>query len=146
MSDVSVLSHQYKTASELSQTINRAVIALKKACLDLPGAEAITPEQGEAHRRGLVELLEASIALLAPPEAQHLNEASAARVPGALMARLQAKRRGDLAYFLDDLERAAARLRQEPAQPTDADFDLLDQLAAAADAETSSLFRRLMRI
>jgi len=62
------------------------------------------------------------------------------------MARLQAKRRGDLAYFLDDLERVAARLRDEPAQLTDVDFDLLDQLAAAADAETSSVFRRLMRI
>jgi hypothetical protein len=146
MSDVSVLSHQYKTASELSQTINRAVIALKKAYLDLPGAEAITPEQCDAHRRCLAELVEVFIALLAPPGAQHLDEASAARVPGALMARLQAKRRGDLAYFLDDLERLAARLRDEPAQPTDVDFDLLDQLAAAADAETSSVFRRLMRI
>ena len=146
MSDVSVLSHQYKAASELSQTINRAVIALKKACLDLPGAEIITPEQCDAHRHCLVELLEAFIALLAPPGAQHLDDASAARVPGALMVRLQAKRRGDLAYFLDDLERVAARLRQEPVQMTTADFDLLDQLAAAADAETSSLFRRLMRI
>jgi hypothetical protein len=146
MSDVSVLSHQYKMASELSQTINRAVIALKKACLDLPGAEAITPEQCAVHRRCLAELLEAFIALLAPPGAQHLDEASAARVPGALMARLQAKRRGDLAYFLDDLERVAARLCEEPAQLTSVDFDLLDQLAAAADAETSSVFRRLMRI
>jgi hypothetical protein len=146
MSDVSVLSHQYKTASELSQTINRAVIALKKACLDLPGGEAITPEQCDAHRRRLAELLEMFSALLAPPGAQPLDEATAARVPGALMARLQAKRRGDLAYFLDDLHRVAARLRDEPAQLAWTDFDLLDQLAAAADAETSSLFRRLMRI
>jgi hypothetical protein len=145
MSDASVLSHQYKTASELSQTINRAVITLKKACLDLPGAEALIPEQCDAHRRCLGELLEAFIALLAPDGAQRLDEASAARVPGALVARLQAERRGDLGYFIDDLERVATRLREEPAQLTDADFDLLDQLAAAADAEASSVFRRLMR-
>jgi hypothetical protein len=145
MSDASVLSHQYKTASELSQTINRAVIALKKACLGLPGAETLIPEQCDAHRRCLAELLEAFVALLVPPEAPRRDDASAARVPGALVARLQAERRGDLAYFLDDLERVAARLREAPEQLTDADFDLLDRLAAAADAEASSVFRRLMR-
>ena len=52
MSDVSVLSHAYKTASELSQSINQAVIALKKVHLDLPGAEAISRRQSGTHRRG----------------------------------------------------------------------------------------------
>ena len=42
MSDVSVLSHEYKTASELSQALNRDLIVLKKASLGLPGAEHIS--------------------------------------------------------------------------------------------------------
>jgi hypothetical protein len=145
MGDVSVLSHEYKAASELSQTINWAVIALKKVRLGLPGAEAITPEQLDTHRRCIAELLDAFVALLAFTGAHGLDEAIAARIPGALVARLQAERRGDLAYYLDDLQQAVARVRQGPAQLTAGDFVLLDQLAAAADAETSNVFRRLMR-
>jgi hypothetical protein len=145
MSDVSVLSHAYKTASELSQTINQAVIALKKVYLDLPGAEAISRRQSGTHRRGLAELLGTFISLLAPAGGPGIGDASAARVPSALVARLQAERRGDLAYFLDDLERLRARLSARSASLSQADFDLLDQLAAAADAEASSVFRRLLR-
>jgi hypothetical protein len=145
MSHVSVLSHEYKTASELSQTINRAVIALKKACLGLPGAEAISREQVNAHGHGLAELLGALVALLTPAGVHRIDAASAARIPGALVARLQAERRGDLAYYLDDLERLVARLREGPTTLTRAEFELLDQLAAAADAQASSVFRRLMR-
>lgn len=145
MSHVSVLSHEYKTASELSQTINRAVIALKKACLGLPGVEALTREQVNAHGSDLAELLEGLVALMMPAAIHRLEVATAARIPGALVARLQAERRGDLAYYLDDLERLVARLREGPTRLTRADFDLLDQLAAAADAQASSVFRRLMR-
>jgi hypothetical protein len=145
MSHVSVLSHEYKTASELSQTINQAVIALKKAGLGLPGAEAITLEQVNAHGRGLAELLEALVDLLSRAEGHRLDAATAARIPGALVARLQAERRGDLAYYLDDLVRLVTRLCEGPTTLTQADFALLDELAAAADAQASSVFRRLMR-
>jgi hypothetical protein len=145
VSDVSVLSHAYKTASELSQTINQAVIALKKVYLGLPGAEAIAAKQSGTHRRCLAELLEAFIALLAPAGVQGIVDASATKVPSALVARLQAERRGDLEYYLDDLERLRARLGARSAPLSQADFDLLDQLAAAADAEASSVFRRLLR-
>jgi hypothetical protein len=145
MSDVSVLSHEYKTASELSQTLNRALIALKKVCFNLPGAETITPDELDIYRRRLAELLEAFIALLDPAAARRHDEGTAAKVPAAFVARLQAERRGDLAYYLDDLRHMASRLREGSAGLTHADLDLLDQLAAAADTETSSIFRRLMR-
>ena len=145
MSDVSVLSHAYKTASELSQSINQAVIALKKVHLNLPGAEAISRRQSGTQRRGLAELLGTFISLLAPAGGPGIVDASAARVPSALVARLQAERRGDLAYFLDDLQRLRSRLRAGSAPLSQADFDLLDHLAAAADAEASSVFRRLLR-
>jgi len=36
-------------------------------------------------------------------------------------------------------------LRDDPSKLEDADFTLLDHLAATADAETSDVFRRLMR-
>jgi hypothetical protein len=145
MGDVSVLSQTYKTAADLSQALNMAVIALKKARFALPGADAVAPSVVEARRRWLVELLDALAALLDAADPRGLDEAMAATIPGALVARLQAERRGDLAYYLEDVRRVAARLRHGLAPLRPADFDLLDELAAAADAEASSVFRRLMR-
>ena len=59
MSDVSVLSHEYKTTSEVSSTINRAIITLKKELLRLPGGEGVTAEQFDASCQALAEILEA---------------------------------------------------------------------------------------
>ncbi len=145
MSDVSVLSHEYKATSGLSQDINSALIVLKKVRLDLPGACEISPEQVESSRSCLVEILTALERLLTPARASQVDGATAARVPGALVARVQAERRGDLAYYLEDLRRAAAHLRDSVSAVTEADFALLDGLALAVDAETSRVFRRLMR-
>ncbi|HWP03118.1 MAG TPA: hypothetical protein VNL96_06655 [Gemmatimonadaceae bacterium] len=144
MSDVSVLSHEYKTASDLSQTINRALIALKKARLALPGHETITADEFASYRGCLADILAALIGLLDRRQAGP-DSAALARVPGALVTRLQRERRGDLPYYLDDLQRVTQRLRDDPSKLEDADFTVLDQLAAIADAETSDVFRRLMR-
>jgi antitoxin component of MazEF toxin-antitoxin module len=145
MSDLSVLSHEYKRVSELSQVVNQALIALKKVYMGLSGAEAITDEELDASRHNLAEVLTMLIGLLQPTTVRGVVGAAAMRVPQALVARLRAERGGDLAYYLDDLRRVVARLRDKSCKLTDADFALLDQLAAAADAETSSVFRLLMR-
>ena len=145
MSDASVLSHEYKTASELSQAITDALIALKKVRLQLPGSEAIAVDELESSRRRLAEIVEALGILLKPGADSHLESTAATRVPGALVSRLRRERQGDLDYYLDDLKQLAAHLRQESTRLSERDLDLLDQLAAAADAETSSVFRRLMR-
>ena len=47
--------------------------------------------------------------------------------------------------YLEDLTRIAHRLSAATLDLDDGDLTLLDQLASAADAETSSVFRRLMR-
>jgi len=141
---VSVLSHEYQTASELSQTINRALITLKKARLHLPTSEELTPEQIRKSQRCLVEVLAALSGLLAPDKVNE-RDASAVQIPGSLVARLRQERRGDLEYFLQDLNRTVERLGSGLPDLTDQDIGLLDHLAAAADAETSSVFRRLMR-
>ncbi len=147
MSEVSVLSHEYKTASDLSQAINTALIAIKKSRLGLPGAEDITPEELECSRSHLVEILEAVMDLLTLAETgpQRATQDAVARVPGALVTRLRTRRQGDLAYYLEELEGAAVRLREGLEALTETDLDRLDELAATADAEASSVFRRLMR-
>jgi hypothetical protein len=144
MSDVSVLSHEYKTASELSQVTSRALITLKRARL---GVEGTTTTLEELKQTGceLAEIVTAVADLLDPAPATPPDERTAARVPATLVARLRAKRRGQLPYYLHDLRAAAGRLTGAPTDLTDADIDLLDELTAAVDAEASSVYRRLMR-
>jgi hypothetical protein len=144
MSDVSVLSHEYQTASELSQTINRALITLKKAWLRLPTSEEMTPDDIRKSQRCLVEVLLALRGHLVPDKIT-AGGANMVHIPGSLVALLQQERRGDLDYFLEDLNRTVERLGTDLSDLTDQDIALLDHFAAAADEETSSVFRRLMR-
>ncbi len=147
MSEVSVLSQEYKTASDLSRDLNSALITLKKVRLGLPGAETIPPDDVERSRRCLSDILDAIRQLLQPAGADHPRamQDAAARVPGALVTRLRVERQGDLHYYLEDLAGMATRLRDGVEALTAADLERLDVLAAAADTETSNVFRRLMR-
>ena len=146
MSDISILSHEYKEASELSQAVSRAVISVKKVHQGLPGAEKITPKQLGDSRNYLANILDALFYLLDPNMANGSALASATgQIPGALVARLHSERRGDLPYYLEDLKRVSTRLRQGASNLTDEDLSLLDHIAALADVQTSSVFRRLMR-
>lgn len=146
MSDMSVLSHEYKTASDLSQSISNALIILKKVRYNLAGGETIDAEQLNDGVRAMAEVLTALVNLLSASRAQYVKDTNTVQIPGALVVRLQAERRGDLAYYLDDLSRVATQLHAEPLQLSEEDLALLDHLAMLADAEASSVFRRLMRI
>jgi hypothetical protein len=148
MSDVSVLAHEYRTASELSQTLNAALITLKKQALNLPGASDLTPTDLQRSRACLADILRV-LARLLPPEDERTGELdpeAAARVPAALIARLRQERQGDLPYVLEDLDRIAAQLQRGQDTLSSTDLARLDELAALADAETSSVYRRLMRV
>src|SRR6266566_291987 len=146
MSDMSVLSHEYKTASELSQHISTALILLKKVYYHLPGEEAVTPEELDRHRHALATILTTLVSLLTAPRPQQATSALSVSIPETLVMRLQAERRGDLIYYLDDLAGVAERLREQPIPLDERDLALLDQLATVADAEACSVYRRLMRI
>ena len=61
------------------------------------------------------------------------------------MTRLRTEKGGELNYYVDDLRNTASRLRKESCALTDADLALLDNLAATSSAETSRVYRRLMR-
>src|SRR5437867_11966399 len=146
MSDMSVLSHEYKTASDLSQSISNALIILKKVRYNLPGGETIDAEQLNDSVHTLAEILTALVNLLSASRAHHVKDTTTVQIPGALVVRLQTERRGDHAYYRDDLSRVAAQLHAEPLQLSNEDLALLDHLAMLADAEASSVFRRLMRL
>jgi hypothetical protein len=145
MSDVSALSHEYQTASDLARRLNESVIALKKARIGPEQTAQTAPDSQEA-RNWLAGVTDGLVALLAPGDASSPQANQAAlRVPGALVARLRTDHQGDIEYFLADLRCLAAHLRDGSAYLTEADIELLDRLAGLVDAETSSAFRRLMR-
>jgi hypothetical protein len=143
MSEVSVLSHEYKTAAEFSQRFNRALIQAKKCSLDLIEEDSPAHEGSIASRKELALVLEEFIYLLAPQKGQRSD--GTVWIPGSLIAHLLKERRADLDDFLSDLQGLAAKLREPGAALSQEDFALLDSIAAAADAQTSQVFRRLMR-
>lgn len=166
MSDVSVLSHEYQTASELSDVLNRSLIVLKKKVLGLAGAAAVSDEELAQSRVSLAGILDALVDLLGTDagagRGRHRAiagsgasgtgaayrvspDAVLAQVPGAVVGRLRDAHDGDLPYFLEDLQRVAARLRQPSGSLAQEDLQILEELASAAEAEASTVYRRLMR-
>lgn len=146
MSEVSALSQEYQTAADLSHTLNRAVIDLKKARLaHMPGMAA--GEQVSGQLSQLAEILDALAALVGPggEELSDLDGTAAVKVPGTLVAQLRETYAGTLEYFLEDLRATANHLREGAANLTDGDVDRLDALANVTAGETASAFRRLMR-
>jgi hypothetical protein len=145
MSDVTVLTQEYKAASELAQLLSRVLIRLKKAYLGLTSS-ATSPEELAPERRELAKILSAIIDLLNPQEEPEVDVTMAARIPGSLVARLEKEHRGDLEYFLDDTSRVVTDLNSDAGRLSESDLRLLDEVTAAADAEASTVFRRLMRL
>lgn len=143
MSEISVLSHEYKTAAEFSQRFNRALIQVKKHALNLNEVNAAGREEPPTYRSELALVLEDIVHLLKPQKGERLE--SARWIPGTLIAQLLKERRGDLDRYLADLEKVAEKLRDPEARLTQEDFQILDSIAGAADAQTSQVFRRLMR-
>ena len=146
MSEISVLAHEYKTASDLSQALNRSLIMLKRARLNLPGQESVTPADLEASRRDVIEILDTVLAWLRPDRPHELGAGPRRTVSAALVARLREQRRGTLEYYVQDLDQLVRHLRTGVPALTPDDLALLDDLAAAADSEASNIFRRMMRI
>lgn len=143
MSDVSVLSHEYKTVSELSQFVGGILIPLKKVHYCLPGITDEEMAELEGRSQMLADVLTRLRDLLAGTEGAAPD--MAVQIPGTLVARLQRGHGGELPYYVVDLERVAARLRSKPFALDEEDLRILDEIAAATDAEASRVFRQMMR-
>jgi hypothetical protein len=145
MSDLSLLSHEYRQASELSKSISHTLILLKTLHYGLPfDSQKITIEQITNTRKNFADFLDTLAKLFNSDEI--CNSVSMTKqISGTLIERLRKKHQGDLPYFLEDLHQVVGRLRQDSFKLTEEDFALMDQIAACADAESSNIFQRLMR-
>ena len=134
MSDVSALSHEYRTSAKLAEELNSAIIAIKKARLYR------SLELNEEQRRQLTNTLEAVRSRLANEE-----KTPAVIVPQEVVTRLVERHRSKLAYFLEDLTTAAAALSRPSTPVEDFVVHLLDEICNVADQTASSMFRRMRR-
>lgn len=143
MSDVSVLSHEYKTASDLSRLINETLILLKKVHFGLPGISEEDCESLGGRSKMLADVLTALTDLVDDRQAGRAE--GTLEIPGMLVARLQREHGGAILYYLEDLRRVASRLAADVSKLDERDLHLLDELASATDAEASRVFRQMMR-
>ena len=143
MSDVGLLSQEYRTAAAFAHAVNQSLIILKKHQLD---ALRQSPIAGQGHTAEALELgqLLQHVASAIEGNAAGSSALETPRVPATVISELRSLHKGRIPYLVDDLRKIADALA-ESRWPTDEEFGVLDQIAATADAQRSALFRRMMR-
>jgi len=143
MSDIDVLSHEYKTSSDLSTSLNSAIIAAKRFRYGLPGSETLTKEEIRSYQDFLSGFLVGLSRLMSDKEGE--AEVEEPTIPGSLVEKARTVKQTVLPHYLKDLKEAVGRLNLGFQHLTEEDIRFLDELCRMSDAETSSLFRRLWR-
>lgn len=137
MSDTTTLSHEYETSASFAETVNQAVLKLKKARL---GRRDVSPNEVTEARTKMASLLDAVAASLGAAA----RSTKVVQVPSEVLERLVAKHTNQLRYFQDDLVQTAAALQKGTAIDDEA-LKVLEEISDAADATASASFRRLRR-
>ncbi len=144
MSDLGTLSNHYKSSAELTKELNQAVVAMKKKFYDLIGAQDISEEHLASYRRYLADILN-TLLVEFNPDARGSKEASQQLVPASILERVYQAHKGTMAHYVEDLTEVRRRLLQGGKGITEADIQLLDELAATAGLDTSEVFRKMWR-
>lgn len=146
MSDIDVLSHEYKTSSDLSTSLNSAIIAAKRLRYGLPGSETLTKETIRSYQNFLSGFLVGFSRLMSDQvEDECETKVEETTIPGSLVEKARTLKQTILPRYLKDLKEAVRRLNLGFNNLTDDDILLLDELCRMSDSETSSLFRKLWR-
>jgi hypothetical protein len=128
MSDLSALSNDYEATSQFAETVNTAVLSLKKS-LHQPHPQLQS---------------EPLAAIVAAVREQLTSSAPSAAIPSEVVERLSTEHKSDFNYLVEDLHTAEVALRGEA--PIDLRvIGVLDTICDAADASASAMFRRLRR-
>jgi hypothetical protein len=143
MSDLGILSNEYRQASELSTSLSDALILLKKVYYKLSESNTVTAEKIDLTRNQLSNFLDALISYLSPDKNSELTISK--YITKSLIKRLRDKHQGNLVYYLEDLQKLSNYLQESSLVLSENDFKLLDEIAACIDAETSSVFQRMMQ-
>lgn len=141
MSDIGLLANEYQTASELARQINVVATRLKREHHDLPAPAGASGSELAVRRRDLGHLIGAVARLL---DAEDGGDPVPA-IPASFVQQARVAHGGALEYYRQDLRELAGLLADPSARLGERDLALLDELATFADAESSRVFRRLLR-
>jgi hypothetical protein len=147
MSDIDVLSHEYKTISDLAMSLNSAVTAAKRLRYKLPGSKSLTPENIRSYQEFLSAFLVSLSHLISATRVKEETRAGVKEpiIPGAFVGKVKVAKQTLLPHYLGDLKEVVKHLEDGFQCLTEEDIRLLDELCSMSDAETSSVFRRLWR-
>lgn len=146
MSDVGIISHEYQRSSELAKNINDALIVVKKAHYQLPSSSTLSEEEISRSQRFLINVLrKLSEAFSAKARVNVTEPSSEIDLPGSLLQRIRTKQKPKLIYYLADLRKAAEHLKQGVDYLTSSDLSLLDDMCAAIDIQTATIFQKFWK-
>jgi hypothetical protein len=142
MSDISILSGRYDTISKFSTKLNEAILILKKAALKASQpAPAVTYVRDWSAANDASEFLDKLLGELV--ETLDGSLPSKAAIPYSLVDGFQKLHLNDpdFAQEVNNLRYRLTHFRDL----TPEDFELLDKLLSAVDADESAVFRKLWR-
>lgn len=137
------LSSNYSATATFAKDFNGAVLVLKRKHLAQEAIPTSAADEEAPARIRLAAYLLGIVAQLAPNSAE-ASEASAERIPEAIIVRLAEKNQSKMTWLIRDL-REVRRTLESGASPSEQDFAALDEVCDAADATASASFRRLWR-
>lgn len=146
MSDVGVISHEYQRSSELAKKINDALIVVKKAHFQLPSSSVLSEEEISRSQQFLINVLcKLSAVFSVKAQVNVMEPPSEIDLPGSFLQRIRTKQKPKLIYYLADLRKAAEHLKQGVDYLTNSDLSLLNDMCAAIDIQTATIFQKFWK-
>ena len=147
MSDLGLLSYQYKELAELARQLKQWAVQVRCAYHDLPAPETnkasdLTTAIAELAR---VTRFLGDVIGLEDEGSWPKHWLADPPVPTVLVERLRDAHAYDRPLYIKQLARLAKHLDQGVEALTDRDMNLLDGIVLAAGADANAVFRRLMR-
>lgn len=146
MSDIGVISYEYQRSSELAKKINDALIVVKKVHHQLPSSNVLSKEEISRSQQFLINVLRRLLQVFsAKVQVDVMETSSEIDLPGSLLQRIRTKQKPKLIYYLADLRKAAEHLEQGGDHLTESDLSLLDDMCAAIDIQTATIFQKFWK-
>lgn len=147
MSDLGLLSHQYRELADLARQLKQWAVQVRCAYHDLPASETDDAPDLTIAMSELAQVTRflADVVDLESEGAWPEHWLANPPVPTALVERLRDAHAHDRPLYIRQLTRLAEHLEQGGEALTDRDMSLLDSIVLAAGADANAVFRRLMR-
>lgn len=141
MSEIGIISQEYKNTAGLFQKINQAVIILKK---DFYGNNSIASETINNAKSLLADVLANILMQLGDNLADIVFDGKLISIPPFFIKRLQENHQGDLEWYIEEIKELQLRLKENKVLDQNS-LDILDEICGQLDAETSKLYRKMRR-